>query len=87
MILASVEMDYIKFLNGPRYNLKLILKKHLKAYTLFDFKVDELDQTFECKKSIMKNKIRINGKKVWSGSYTFIPDENEKNVKITIHLD
>lgn len=87
MIIASVEMDYIKFLRSSRTVIKTLLKKHLKAYTIFDLEIDELDQTYQFRKSIRKNGIRINGKKVWTGKYEYTPDEEEKNVELVLHID
>jgi len=87
MIIANVEIDYIKFLRGSRTIIKLLLKKNLKAYTIFDLEIDELDQTYKFRKSIKKNGVRINGKKLWTGSYKYIPDEDEKNMELVLHID
>ena len=87
MIIANVEMDYIKFLRGSRTIIKLLLKKSLKAYTIFDLEIDELDQTYKFRKSIKKNGVRINGKKLWTGKYSYLPDKEEKSMELILHID
>jgi|TARA_R110000851_G_scaffold85152_3_gene185345 hypothetical protein len=87
MIIANVEIDYIKFLRSSRTIIKILLKTNLKAYTIFDLEIDELDQTYKFRKSIKKNGFRINGKKLWTGSYKYTPDEEEKNMELILYID
>ena len=59
----------------------------MKAYTVFDLEIDELEQCYKFRKSIRKNGVRINGKKTWTGKYEYIPDKDEKNMKLILHID
>jgi len=87
MKLTTIEVDILKFFKGINSVIKIQLKKHLKAYTIFDYDLDILEQKFTFKKSVRVQGRQIKGKKEWSGYYEYEVFEDKNKVELTLYLD
>ena len=87
MKLETIEVGILKFFKGINAVIRIQLKKHLKAYTIFDFDLDILEQKFTFKKSVKVQGRQIKGKKEWSGYYEYKVFEEKNKVELTVYLD
>lgn len=76
----SFEIKTEEFARRGRSMIQHKLRVLLKCYTVYDFSMNEEEQTFLFKKSIRRNGVKRNDPKELSGKYELIDINEEKSV-------
>lgn len=87
MKLTTVEVDILEFYKRHSSLIKEKLKKHTDAYSIYDYKLDIYNETFEFKKRVWVNNNIIRLKRTWTGSFEYETFRDRNKVKLTIYLD